>query len=135
MAFRRTMGTMQNSLSSVQPGVLDVLIVGAGPAGLCCAIELQARGFSVLLIEKGAIVHSLDNFPTQMRFFTSPKGLEMGGFPMPFSEERPSRIDVVRYYRQLAAYFQLNIREHEKVLGIQGSDGAFYIYTSAAEYS
>jgi glycine/D-amino acid oxidase-like deaminating enzyme len=62
---------MQNPRSPIVAS--DVLIVGAGPAGLCCAIELQARGLKTVLIEKGSIVNSLENFPTQMRFFTSPR--------------------------------------------------------------
>jgi bacillithiol disulfide reductase len=124
---------MQNPRSPMVAS--DVLIVGAGPAGLCCAIELQARGLKTLLIEKGSIVNSLENFPTQMRFFTSPKGLEMGGLAMSSSEDRPSRTDVVNYYRRLASHFQLKIHHPEKVLAIDGSDGNFNIYTSATEYS
>jgi thioredoxin reductase (NADPH) len=127
---RRTIANMENSPSSC-----DVLIVGAGPAGICCAIELQARGMDVLLIEKGSIVHSLDNFPARMRFFTSPKGLEMGGLSMHSSEDRPSRSDVVNYYRRIAAHFQLKIHQNEKVLTVEGTDGDFLARTSAAEYS
>jgi thioredoxin reductase (NADPH) len=115
--------------------VLDVLIVGAGPAGLCCAIELQARGLRTLLIEKGSIVNSLDNFPTHMRFFTSPKGLEMGGLPLSCSADSPSRTEVVSYYRRLAAHFRFNIHQEERVLEIHGEDGAFRVLSAAAEYS
>ena len=48
----------------------DVVIVGAGPTGLACGIELKRRGVSAVLIDKGCVVNSLYHYPTQMVFFT-----------------------------------------------------------------
>src|SRR5215813_38438 len=49
----------------------DVIIIGAGPTGLACAIEAQKIGLMVLVIEKGCLVNSIYNYPTNMVFFTT----------------------------------------------------------------
>ena len=71
----------------------DVLIIGAGPTGLACAVELHRRGFDYLVIEKGCIVNSLFGFPTQMIYFTTPELLEIGDLPLICEREKPSRIE------------------------------------------
>ena len=57
-------------------------MIGAGPTGLACGIELKRRGISAMMIEKGCVVNSLYNYPTQMMFFTTPELLEIGDIPM-----------------------------------------------------
>jgi thioredoxin reductase (NADPH) len=116
--------------------VYDVLIVGAGPAGLCCGIELQRAGLKVVLVEKGCVADSLVRFPTYMRFFTSPDGLEIGGFSMaPQLEERPGRTEAVRYYHQVARRAALAIRQYERVHSVQRNGASFAIGTSNARYA
>jgi thioredoxin reductase (NADPH) len=56
--------------------MFDILIVGAGPAGLAAAIAAKTRGLRYLVVEKGALVHSLNHFPPDMIFFTTPELLE-----------------------------------------------------------
>ncbi len=112
----------------------DVVIVGAGPAGICCAMELQRRGSSVLLIEKGCLANSLNNFPSYMRFFTSSGELEIGGMPMASRDERPSRTEALNYYQQVAKRFDLRIRQYERVLTVDGEDGRFQVRTSKSLY-
>jgi thioredoxin reductase (NADPH) len=110
----------------------DALVVGAGPTGLACAIELKRRGLRAAVIEKGCIVNSIYNYPTNMVFFTTPELLEIGDIPMTSLGEKPTRIEALKYYRRVAAHYQLDIRQYEQVDRIDGEDGAFVIHTTAA---
>jgi hypothetical protein len=56
----------------------DVLIVGAGPTGMACAIETQKAGFKALIVDKGCLVNSIFHYPNNMVFFTTPELLEIG---------------------------------------------------------
>lgn len=121
-------------------GRQDVIIVGAGPTGLACGIELKKRGVNALLIDKGCVVNSLYHYPTNMVFFTTPELLEIGGIPMTSLNEKPNRIEALKYYRRVTEYYELRVQPYEKVLGIEGEDGAFTVNTvdrlhTARQYS
>jgi thioredoxin reductase (NADPH) len=113
---------------------LDVVVVGAGPTGLACGIELKQRGVNTLLIEKGCVVNSLYNYPTHMVFFTTPELLEIGGLPMTSLNEKPGRTEALKYYRRVAEYYQLSIHQYERVLRIDGRDNDFHVTTNLSEY-
>ena len=108
----------------------DTLVVGAGPTGLACGIELQNRGVKTVLVEKGCVVNSLYNYPTNMTFFTTPELLEIGNIPMTSLNEKPNRHEALKYYRRVADHFHLEIRQYERVDRIQGADNAFEILTT-----
>lgn len=110
-------------------GSFDALVVGAGPTGLACGIELQQRGVSTLLVEKGCVVNSLYNYPTNMTFFTTPELLEIGNIPMTSLNEKPNRHEALKYYRRVADHYRLNIHDYERVLKIDGKDNAFQVDT------
>jgi len=108
----------------------DAVVVGAGPTGLACGIELKRLGLKVALIEKGCLTNSLYHYPTQMVFFTTPELLEIGNIPMTSLNEKPNRIEALKYYRRVADHYQLEIRQYEKVDRIGGDDGAFEVHTT-----
>ena len=112
----------------------DVVVVGAGPTGLACGIELQQRGVSTVLLEKGCVVNSIYNYPTYMMFFTTPELLEIGNLPMTSLNEKPGRTEALKYYRRVADHYELNIHQYERVMSIQGDDGDFEVRTSKGEY-
>jgi thioredoxin reductase (NADPH) len=112
----------------------DTVVVGAGPTGLACGIELKQRGVGAVLIEKGCVVNSLYNYPTHMVFFTTPELLEIGGLPMTSLNEKPGRTEALKYYRRVAEYYGLNIHQYERVLSIEGDDGDFSVKTTKAAY-
>lgn len=58
-----------------------VLIVGAGPIGLACAISAKRHGLDPLVIDAGALANSIQHYPLGMVFFTTPERLEIGGHP------------------------------------------------------
>lgn len=108
----------------------DVLIVGAGPTGLACAIELTRRGLSSVVIEKGCLVNSLYHYPHTMVFFTTPELLEIGDIPMTAIRDKPTRTEALKYYRRAASHYKLLIRQYERVDEVEGGDGAFLVRTS-----
>ena len=103
----------------------DVVIVGAGPTGLACGIELKRRGVRAILIDKGCIVNSLYNYPTNMVFFTTPELLEIGDIPMTSLNEKPVRAEALKYYRKVAQHYEIDVRQYQRVERITGQDGAF----------
>jgi thioredoxin reductase (NADPH) len=107
----------------------DALVVGAGPTGLACGIELQQRGVKCVLIDKGCVVNSLYHYPTNMTFFTTPELLEIGNIPMTSLYEKPTRTEALKYYRRVAEYYHLNIRQYERVEEIGGEDMNFRVST------
>ncbi len=110
----------------------DVAIVGAGPTGLACGIELQKRGFSAVLFDKGCVVNSIYHYPINLVFFTTPELLEIGDIPMTSLNEKPGRTEALKYYRRVADHYGLNIRQYERVLGFDGSDGNFTLRTQTS---
>ena len=107
----------------------DVVVVGAGPTGLACGIELKRRGLHAVLIEKGCVVNSLYNYPTNMLFFTTPELLEIGELPMTSLGEKPTRTEALKYYRRAAEHYKLDIRQYQRVARISGAEGAFVTHT------
>ncbi|WP_131539246.1 YpdA family putative bacillithiol disulfide reductase [Pedobacter nototheniae] len=113
----------------------DVLIIGAGPIGMACAIEAQKAGLSYVIIEKGALVNSLYNYPVFMTFFSTSQKLEIGGVPFVTISPKPNRNEAVEYYRRVAEKFNLNINLFERVNQVKkNDDGIFEISTAKANY-
>jgi thioredoxin reductase (NADPH) len=108
----------------------DTLVVGAGPTGLACGIELGKRGVKTVLVEKGCVVNSIYNYPTNMSFFTTPELLEIGDIPMTSLNEKPNRTEALKYYRRVADHYHLDIHQYERVDRIAGSDNAFQVFTT-----
>ncbi len=100
----------------------DVLIVGAGPAGLAAGIEAHKRGLEYRILEKGSLVDSIFRFPRNMVFFTTPELLEIGGLPFTTPFEKPTRAEALRYYRRVADAYGLNVDTGEKVTGVTRCD-------------
>src|SRR3979490_542995 len=79
----------------------DVLVVGAGPTGMACAIEAQKAGFKALVVDKGCLVNSIYRYPTNMVFFTTPELLEIGDVPFTTALANPTRLDALEQYPPL----------------------------------
>jgi thioredoxin reductase (NADPH) len=116
-------------------GLYDVAIVGAGPTGLACGIELKQRGLRAILFDKGCLTNSLYHYPTHMTFFTTPELLEIGDIPMTAMYEKPTRTEALKYYRRVAGHYKLDIHQYERVRIIEGEDNDFRVTTDKAEYS
>jgi len=109
---------------------MSVAIVGAGPTGLACGIELKKRGVDALIFDKGCVVNSLYHYPTNLVFFTTPELLEIGGIPMTSLNEKPVRAEALKYYRRVSDLYGLDVRQYERVERIDGADGDFIVHTT-----
>jgi thioredoxin reductase (NADPH) len=107
----------------------DVAIVGAGPTGLACGIEIQKRGLRPVLFDKGCVVNSIYHYPINLVFFTTPELLEIGDIPMTSLNEKPGRTEALKYYRRVADHYKLDVHQYERVLGFDGTDGSFTVHT------
>lgn len=94
-----------------------VLIAGAGPIGLACAISARRRGIDPLVIDAGAIANSICHYPIGMTFFTTPERLEIGDHPIVCAGAKPAREEAMKYYRGVARTERLRIRPYTKITG------------------
>ncbi|ACO34561.1 MULTISPECIES: YpdA family putative bacillithiol disulfide reductase [Acidobacterium] len=108
----------------------DVLVIGAGPTGLACAIDAQQAGYRVMVVDKGCLCNSLFHYPSHMTFFTTSELLEIGNIPFPSPHAKPNRNEALEYYRKVAMHYRLDVRQYQTVLSVDGEDGDFRILTS-----
>ncbi len=105
----------------------DVLVIGAGPTGLACAIEAQKVGLKVVVVDKGCLVNSLFHYPPGMTFFTTPELLEIGDIPFTTALQKPTREEALEYYRKVTEHYRLDIRQYEWVKTVMGEDNKFQV--------
>lgn len=98
--------------------VRDLLIIGAGPAGLAVGIAASDARLDYVVVEKGVLVNSIFNFPPGMTFFTTPDLLEIGKLPFVTPYEKPTRHEALRYYRRVVDAYQIPIAFGEEVTAI-----------------
>ena len=112
----------------------DAIVVGAGPVGLACAIEVQRERLQALIVEKGSLVNSIVGYPARMEFFSTPDLIEIGGYPFPIQGYKPTREEAVEYHRGVAAQEKLDIRSYERVRAVRGDAGDFVVQTDRGEH-
>jgi thioredoxin reductase (NADPH) len=110
--------------------VHDVLIIGAGPAGLATAIAAKEQHLDYLVLEKGVLVNSIFHFPVNMVFFTTPELIEIGNLPLVSPFDKPTRLEALRYYRRVVETHALDICLGEQVTTVErdaGVEGELFI--------
>jgi thioredoxin reductase (NADPH) len=117
------------------PGPVDLLVVGAGPVGLACALEASRRGLTHVVLEKGALLNTLVNWPTHVVFFSTPELLEIGGHPFVAAGPKPSRREGLDYYRKVAARERLDVRLATPVASLTRENGVFAAATPRGTFS
>jgi thioredoxin reductase (NADPH) len=118
-----------------QAAHFPIIIVGAGPIGLACAIEAKKAGIDYLILEKGCLVNSLYHYPVNMTFFSTSERLEIGAIPFVSNNPKPTRNESLEYYRRAATAFDLNIRLFEEVKTITKQTEHFSVTTSRQQYT
>jgi len=114
---------------------LDVIIIGAGPIGLSCALEAKKKGLNYLIIEKGSLVNSLYNYPVNMTFFSTSEKLEIGGVPFVSNNIKPTRNESLEYYRRVTIAANLHLQLFEEVTSVTRKNYGFEVMTSKTNYS
>ncbi len=96
----------------------DLIIIGGGPTGISIAIEAKRRGLSYIIFEKGTLVNSIYNFPSNMTFFSTSTNLEIGEIPFISHNDKPTRSVALEYYRRIVSHYGLKIKYLYKVNAI-----------------
>lgn len=123
----RAAGTVVDSNDSY-----DLVIVGAGPAGLSAALAAKNAGLTYVVIERSCIVHTIYHYPTGLLFYSTPELIELGDVPLIVRETKPTREEALRYYRRFVEVKDLAVRTYEEVTSIKGPDGAFTVQTQSS---
>ena len=110
--------------------LVDVLVIGAGPTGLACAIEAQRAGLRAAVIDKGCLCNSIYHYPAHMTIFTTPELLEIGDIPFSSSNPKPTRTEALEYYRRVAQHYALDLHLYETVRRVEGADGDFRVFVT-----
>lgn len=113
----------------------DILIIGAGPIGIACALECEKRGWNYIVLEKGALTNSLFNYPLNMTFFSTSERLEIDNIPFISNNPKPNRDEALEYYRRVATSNTLNINLYEEVTTIQKQNNQFQVTSNKTNYS
>ena len=95
---------------------MNVVIAGAGPIGLACAISAKRRGLDPLVIDAGAVANSIVRYPVNMTFFTTPERLEIGGHPLVCAGAKATREEALKYYRGVARTEGLRVHTYTKLI-------------------
>ncbi|WP_235942509.1 YpdA family putative bacillithiol disulfide reductase [Salinimicrobium oceani] len=123
-------------MSTAKSGeVFDVIIVGGGPIGIACALEAKKKGLKYLILEKGTLVNSLYNYPSNMTFFSTSEKLELDEIPFISTNPKPHKQEALEYYRRIVTSEHLEIHLFEKVEKVTSENGFHHTSTSKATYS
>lgn len=100
-----------------------VAIVGAGPTGIACAIELGRLGVAAVCYDKGSILDSIYHFPEEMRWFSTRDLLDIAGVPFGTADAHPTRLETLAYYRAVAERFGVRVVPETQVERIEPRAG------------
>ncbi|MEP7132826.1 MAG: YpdA family putative bacillithiol disulfide reductase [Acidobacteriota bacterium] len=102
---------------------VPVAVVGAGPTGIACAVELSRRGIPAVCYERGGILDTLSRMPEEMRWFSTRELLAIAGVPFAGPEPHPTRLDTLAYYRSVAEAFDVRVVPQTEILSILPREG------------
>lgn len=112
----------------------EVLIIGAGPIGIACALACKRKKLDYVVLEKGALTHSLFNYPLDMNFFSTSEKLEIDNIPFISKDAKPGRDEALEYYRRVVTSHNLHIQLFERVLSVEKENEHFHIISEKEAY-
>lgn len=101
---------------------MTVAVIGAGPCGLAAAIALQEAEIPSAVLDKGAVVQSIANYPTNLTMFSTPEKLVIGGVPFECAGFRPTRRETMEYYRRVVTERRIDVRAFTNVVRVERDD-------------
>ena len=115
--------------------MFDLIIIGAGPAGLSAAEAAAKEGLDYLVIEKGTIANTIRQYPVGRALFSTPNELEMIEGSLKPLREKPTREELLSHYIHFVLEKDLKINTGERVVDVSGDiEQGFFITTDRAEY-
>ena len=108
---------------------VDIAVVGAGPCGIAVGVAAAEAGLSCVLFDRGAITQAMMDHPTYVTYFSGPEKLEIADLPFTTAGDKPTRREALRYYRKVAAYFRLDVRQYTEVTSVEPDGGGFVLRT------
>ncbi|MEJ2215088.1 MAG: YpdA family putative bacillithiol disulfide reductase [Gemmatimonadota bacterium] len=109
----------------------DIIVVGAGPAGLSVGVAAREAGLRCAIFDKGCVTQSIALYPTYGHFFSTPDRLELGHVPFLTQNDKPTRREALKYYRRIVQHFQLDVRQYHEVTSICREADMFHVRTRA----
>jgi thioredoxin reductase (NADPH) len=115
--------------------MFDLIIIGAGPAGISAAYEAQRLGLNYLVIEKGLIADTIYKYPVGLTVFSTVNELELIENTLKPAREKPTREELLSYYVRFALEHDLKIQTEEEVQSIEKIAGnRFTVKTDKGVY-
>src|SRR5213595_1037852 len=108
---------------------LDLLIIGAGPAGLSAADAAAGEGLDYLVIEKGTIANTIRQYPVGRTMFSTPNELEMREGSLKPVRDKPTREELLSHYIHFVLDHDLRINTGEAVIAVESADDCFVVRT------
>ena len=113
--------------------MIDLLIVGAGPCGLAAAISAQRAGLTARVLDAGAVVSTITQYPYYVSFFSTAEKLSLGGIPFVVSTDKPSRRDGLAYYRAIVRHFALDVHQYERVTRLERNGETWHVHAVTSD--
>lgn len=111
--------------------LLDLVVVGSGPAALVLLHNAKAAGLRAVALDKGPLCSALLHHPTYMKWFSTTQNVELCGFPLSAEDKNPTRREYLRYCRQFVQFFELEVVGYHEVTRIAKEDGIFTVTARA----
>ncbi|MBX3267886.1 MAG: NAD(P)-binding domain-containing protein [Acidobacteria bacterium] len=130
--------------------MFDLIIIGAGPAGISAAFEAKKAGLDYVVIEKGLIGNTIYNYPVGLTVFSTVNELEFNEGDLKPAREKPTREELLSYYVRFVLDNELEVRSEETVLEVRPEEnhpadeasapllrkeGSFCVVTDKGEYA
>src|SRR5215207_9138187 len=114
--------------------MLDLVIIGAGPAGLSAAETAAQEGLTYVVIEKGTIANTIRQYPVGRTMFSTPNEVEMHEGTLKPVREKPTREEMLSHYIHFVLNLDLRINTDEEVIAVTGNITAgFVVRTTRSE--
>ena len=107
----------------------EIAVIGAGPCGIAVGVAAAQAGLSCVLFDRGAITQAMMDHPTYVTYFSGPEKLEIADLPFTTAGDKPTRREALRYYRKVAAYYRLDVRQYTEVISVEPDGGGFVLRT------